>query len=202
MQTQLDASDRRALRKKARAAILEALKELGGESTRHAVLTEAMSRGGFTMKELSATKLVRGRLQRLVDYELSWSLTNLRRDGLVEKPARNRWRLSSRALATQPTSAAERVNESRLTELRAMPYRLYLKTPEWRRTRAAALMRAGNGCSLDADHTKELVVHHRSYERLGIELDSDLTVLCRSCHELFHGLPTSTAGTAARSAQG
>ena len=64
----------------------------------------------------------------------------------------------------------ELISEARLAELRAMPYPLYLKTPEWRRTRAAALLRAGNACSLDVTHTDGLEVHHRTYERLGAEL--------------------------------
>jgi hypothetical protein len=86
-----------------------------------------------------------------------------------------------------PASAVdELISEARLAELRAMPYPLYLKTPEWRRTRAAALLRAGNACSLDMTHTDGLEVHHRTYERLGAELVTDLAVLCHSCHQLHH----------------
>jgi hypothetical protein len=31
-------------------------------------------------------------------------------------------------------------------------------------------------------------VHHRTYERFGREDTGDLTVLCRRCHTLFHGV--------------
>lgn len=31
------------------------------------------------------------------------------------------------------------------------------------------------------------VVHHRNYERLGGELDTDLIGLCLECHEMVHG---------------
>ena len=31
-----------------------------------------------------------------------------------------------------------------------------------------------------------LDTHHRTYERLGRELDGDLIVLCRDCHRIFH----------------
>jgi hypothetical protein len=81
---------------------------------------------------------------------------------------------------------AEPVEPERLAELCAMQYRDYLRTPEWSRTRNAALSRAGNACSLDASHTENLEVHHRSYERLGAELTTDLVVLCHACHQLHH----------------
>jgi len=67
-----------------------------------------------------------------------------------------------------------------------MPYRQYLRTPEWRRTRAAALHRAGNRCAFDVTHATDLEVHHRTYERLGEELAGDLLVLCRECHRIHH----------------
>ncbi len=78
------------------------------------------------------------------------------------------------------------VTADRLAELHSMPYQFYLRTPEWRRTRAAALVRAGYACSLDVTHTRDLEVHHRTYERLGEELATDLVVLCHSCHQLHH----------------
>lgn len=91
------------------------------------------------------------------------------------------------AFAAAARPVAQAIDAERLAELRAMPYRQYLRTPEWKRTRAAALLRAGNACSLDVTHTENLEVHHRTYERLGAELMSDLTVLCHACHQLYHG---------------
>jgi 5-methylcytosine-specific restriction endonuclease McrA len=135
---------------------------------------------------------------RLVDHELSWALTNLKRDGLAENPRWSTWTLTGVACESTPSIAAEPVDEARLTALRSMPYRLYLRTPEWRRTRSAALVRAGSRCSLDAKHVKGLEVHHSSYERLGKELESDLTVLCRSCHERFHAEPERAGGSRQR----
>lgn len=126
------------------------------------------------------------KFERLVDHELSWALTNLKRDGLVENPKWRHWRLTDAGLPSVEAAVEEPVAAERLTELRSMPYRSYLRTPEWRRTRAAALVRAGNCCSLDATHTSDLEVHHRTYERLGDELVTDLVVLCRSCHRLHH----------------
>lgn len=135
---------------------------------------------------------------RLVDRELSWALTNLKRDGLAENPRWSTWTLTGVAREATPSITAEPVDEARLAALRSMPYWLYLRTPEWRRTRAAALVRAGNRCSLDATHVKGLEVHHSSYERLGKELDSDLTVLCRSCHARFHAKREPAGGARPR----
>jgi hypothetical protein len=61
------------------------------------------------------------------------------------------------------------------------PYQRYLASAAWRRTRAAALIRAGNRCAVDASHVHDLEVIHNTRERLGVELDRDLVVLCASC---------------------
>lgn len=37
-----------------------------------------------------------------------------------------------------------------------------------------------------------LQVHHLSYERLGMELDSDLLAVCESCHRALHGMNKAT----------
>jgi hypothetical protein len=168
--------------------MLDALRTLGGEARREAILAQALAAGGFTPRELAApsTKAASKDYARLVDHDLSWALTNLKHDGLVEKPKWGVWRLTSAALLPAEPAVDEPVAIERLDELRAMPYRLYLRTPEWKRTRAAALLRAGNACSLDVTHTENLEVHHRTYERLGEELVTDLVVLCHSCHELHH----------------
>jgi restriction endonuclease Mrr len=190
----LNDAERRALRQKARTATLEALKALGGEARRDAIHERALADGGFSRRELAAPPPERAgeKYARLVDHDLSWALTNLRRDGLVEKPEWGTWRLTRAALLPVEHAVDAPVSAERLAELRAMPYRLYLRTPEWRRTRAAALARADNACSLDVRHTESLEVHHRTYERRGAELVTDLVVLCHSCHHLHHaehGLP-------------
>ena len=58
----------------------------------------------------------------------------------------------------------------RLDELRAMPYRKYLRTPEWQERRSRALSRAHGRCQT-CNGDKHLEVHHRTYERLGEERD-------------------------------
>lgn len=188
MTIELDASERRACRRKARRATLDALRKLGGEATRPAIRDRALADGGFTPRELAAAAPPRAadKFERFVDHTLSWTLTNLKRDGLVENPRWGTWRLVGAALEPQERAVQAALSADRLSALRSMSYRDYLRTPEWRRTRAAALLRAGNACSLDVTHGDELDVHHRTYERLGAELASDLVVLCRPCHRLHH----------------
>jgi hypothetical protein len=40
------------------------------------------------------------------------------------------------------------------------------------------------GCGKQGDNS--LDVHHLTYERMGDELDEDLAVMCRTCHEAEH----------------
>jgi hypothetical protein len=82
---------------------------------------------------------------------------------------------------------ARGISAERLAILRAMPYAAYLSTPEWRRRRDRALMLAGWCCQSPGCRTRdELEVHHRSYERLGAELDEDLRVFCPAHHHHLH----------------
>jgi 5-methylcytosine-specific restriction endonuclease McrA len=66
-------------------------------------------------------------------------------------------------------SDAWRRSDARLSELKAAEYRCRLCNAE-----------ATDGCPLE--------VHHRTYERLGRELPTDLTALCRECHKIVTSL--------------
>jgi 5-methylcytosine-specific restriction endonuclease McrA len=61
-------------------------------------------------------------------------------------------------------------------------YRDYLRSPEWKQTRAAALRQAHGVCERCVLPRYGLQVHHVSYDRLGHEEDEDLAVLCPDCH--------------------
>lgn len=63
-------------------------------------------------------------------------------------------------------------------------YAEYLQTPAWRERRAERLRFAGHRCEV-CNAGGRLEVHHRTYERLGRELMTDLVALCRECHRLF-----------------
>lgn len=67
----------------------------------------------------------------------------------------------------------------------ALPYAEYLKTHHWQEKRTRAMRSAGFRCML-CNQEGELHTHHRTYENLGRENDSDLICLCGECHEAFH----------------
>ncbi len=85
-----------------------------------------------------------------------------------------------------PFAGRVRTIPSAPKELRALPYGEYLQTPHWKRKREEKLRAVGRRCQVCNQGPGPLDVHHRTYERLGEELDVDLTALCRSCHHLFH----------------
>lgn len=60
-----------------------------------------------------------------------------------------------------------------------------LDSPFWQAVRAGAIEFAGERCSF-CNAEGNLVVHHRTYERFGREDPSDVTVLCRECHDVLH----------------
>lgn len=78
------------------------------------------------------------------------------------------------------------VDEERGRHLAELPYPDYLLTPEWQERRRIILKRAGYRCQV-CNRDRQLHVHHRTYERRGVELPGDLTALCDECHALFHG---------------
>ena len=64
-------------------------------------------------------------------------------------------------------------------------YATYIQSEEWRARAEDAKARAGYRCRV-CNSSRDLNAHHRTYERLGNEDPEDITVLCHSCHELFH----------------
>ena len=74
---------------------------------------------------------------------------------------------------------------------RRISYHEYIQSDEWRMKEEAAKKAAGYRCQVcnTSRHEVSLDAHHRSYANLGDEKPDDITVLCRSCHELFsnHG---------------
>jgi len=66
-----------------------------------------------------------------------------------------------------------------------MTYVDYLASPSWQARREMTIAAAGGRCML-CYAAGALEVHHRTYERLGHELPSDLIALCSTCHEAYH----------------
>lgn len=66
--------------------------------------------------------------------------------------------------------------------------RVYLFTDHWKRTAAEARVRAGHRCDRCGARAgyRPLETHHRSYDNLWHERDTDLQVLCHVCHFKLH----------------
>jgi len=62
---------------------------------------------------------------------------------------------------------------------------VYLRSAHWQSMRRTALEHAEYRCAV-CYAGDSLDVHHRTYERLGDERITDLLVLCRTCHDIFH----------------
>jgi len=69
-----------------------------------------------------------------------------------------------------------------------MDYRKYITSPAWRcnPARLREFEAAGFQCRLCPNSPARgyaLQAHHRTYERVGCEIDGDLTTLCQPCHD-------------------
>lgn len=62
-------------------------------------------------------------------------------------------------------------------------YERYINSSQWQAKRELVLARDNGRCVL-CDSNTDLEIHHRNYDRLGNEDLSDLTTLCRDCHEV------------------
>ena len=66
---------------------------------------------------------------------------------------------------------------------RSAEYERYIRSTKWRKRRARFACTHPKICTCGSNESLQL--HHRSYERLGNELDQDLMWLCQPCHSLF-----------------
>lgn len=107
-------------------------------------------------------------------FELQESAKSHRRTK-HKRGAQNRQVLKSPTMRRKPYA---RTNGS-------VDYRKYLKSPDWERKRSEILLARGECCEI-CSSTFQVQVHHETYDRLGRELDTDLKVLCRGCHENEH----------------
>jgi hypothetical protein len=64
-------------------------------------------------------------------------------------------------------------------------YRAYLDSPQWQAKRQRILSVRGHRCEV-CRYGDRLSLHHLTYARLYDELDSDLLVVCESCHAAMH----------------
>jgi hypothetical protein len=66
-------------------------------------------------------------------------------------------------------------------------YEAYLRTPHWRAVRRRYwASKRPKRCAACGIAGVPLDLHHKTYARLGKERLSDLTLMCRPCHEALH----------------
>ena len=102
--------------------------------------------------------------------------------GIIPEPS-----FSSQIQDCTNRQVAETIKPQPSRRVRRVDYHDYLTSDAWHAKRTLALQRAGHRCQLCSSHSGPLNVHHNSYERLGDEEQEDLIVLCRDCHQRFHG---------------
>jgi 5-methylcytosine-specific restriction endonuclease McrA len=76
------------------------------------------------------------------------------------------------------------LRRARLRKLGYESYSAYLSSPHWRSLKAR--YRASDLPQRCMCGERSVHFHHKTYERLGAELLTDLTPLCRVCHDLIH----------------
>lgn len=105
----------------------------------------------------------------------------------AERGTAERRVIEYQAEAAYWVQTASRLRIEREQRLTWHEYEQYLKTDRWAKVREQALARFDWRCA--TCHSDEhLQVHHRTYERVGCEYLTDLTVLCRYCHRALHDL--------------
>ena len=69
-------------------------------------------------------------------------------------------------------------------QTRQRNYKSYLGSPRWKEKRDIIMKKSGGKCRVCGAPATE--VHHVNYQRRGKERLTDLTALCRDCHQLYH----------------
>lgn len=152
---------------------------------REALEREAAERNAhLTVDEeslLTATKILLGEpYPRPVRMSAHVHAERIRLQVIWDYLAEQREAYPERYRREAPTASPEEVER-----LRTMPYREYLQSDHWDRTRKACYAAAAYRCQL-CYSDGEIHAHHRTYERRGCELPSDVIALCDPCHAKFH----------------
>lgn len=84
------------------------------------------------------------------------------------------------------------VNYLKVASSRRDAYHQYLMSSQWESKRQELFKLRGKKCERCQD-TKDIQVHHKTYDRLGQEKLTDLEVLCSACHQKEHGVLTKAA---------
>lgn len=82
------------------------------------------------------------------------------------------------------------VNENEISDyIKSMDYKDFLQTPYWKAISEKVRQKANFKCQI-CNSSKNLNVHHRSYQHHGNELYhlEDLICICKDCHEKHHNI--------------
>ena len=71
-------------------------------------------------------------------------------------------------------------------------YKEYLNSGEWKHLKGLKLKQVNHTCQGCLESGRVLEVHHLTYERIGMELLTDLTVYCTECHKKAHTISDKT----------
>jgi 5-methylcytosine-specific restriction endonuclease McrA len=74
----------------------------------------------------------------------------------------------------------------RLNKLGYSNYSSYLSSDHWQNIRHLLILERGKTCQICLTIGSKLNAHHRTYERFGNELLSDLILICDDCHRRIH----------------
>jgi hypothetical protein len=66
-------------------------------------------------------------------------------------------------------------------------YKVYILSKKWRARCALFYKMHGKFC-VACGETRNIHLHHMSYQHMGNELDGELAPLCRDCHKEYHEL--------------
>lgn len=120
----------------------------------------------------------------LMRWEANWILGRIVPYFSNTKRAKKVRRLGKNKLFSESSIASRPAKPHKSSKLN---YYEYIISPEWQERSKQAKAKAGNRCQICNRSSRQVVLHthHRTYERLGNEADSDLTVLCADCHKLY-----------------
>lgn len=106
---------------------------------------------------------------------------------------KERYSQEGKALDTEDKAAlSEKRQKAKEEKQRAryggyLSYQEYLKSDIWKNKRTEIFILYDYKCYVCGDN-KELHCHHKSYDRVGKELNEDLVPLCKLCHDFLHWL--------------
>lgn len=65
-------------------------------------------------------------------------------------------------------------------------YKKYMRSKKWKARRKLKGESVNWTCEKCGDNTPPMFIHHKHYDTLGNESNSDLEALCKNCHEAKH----------------